>query len=441
MVQLFGRKERQGMKISKRKLCFKLKCRRILLVCFFVSAVLYYLQSLGYSPLDLQHDKERIDNNFLSELKDSLGRQEDDDDQGRTTPSTAAAAAANTITVLVPELKINTKTWKKWPAVAYEQIGHVLVYKGETFISRMRERLFEPSVGSDNTNINGRTSQTLLDEFLEVYRNRPDKVNKCGILINHALALYFSVKFLKPTLVVESGVNAGQSTYFIRKASPDTKIWALDPLEVPICGQSTRWMDENEKTTYYVGDKFVDMNQFDWRQLSANKTIDLDSTLFFLDDHKIASSRIKKLAISGAKHVIIEDNYKYGEGASSADKHGYTPKQMFVHPDRKRDAKWLFENLKAYAEFPPLVPPIMAKKATFERKRAGGFMVWQDKNEDIVAPILRPDLVEEDRKIFHDIAAKLELNPEMTDFYSYKQFMSYNQICYMALETSPTRMK
>lgn len=75
----------------------------------------------------------------------------------------------------------------------------------------------------------------------------------------------------------------------------------------------------------------------------------------------------------------------------------------------------------------------MAKKASFERKKAGGFMVWQDKNEDIVAPILRPDLYVGDDGRFREIAARLELDPEIIDFESYKQFMNYNQICYLEL--------
>ena len=55
-----------------------------------------------------------------------------------------------------------------------------------------------------------------MDEFIEVYKKRPDPVNMCGIRINHALALFLAVKHIQPSLVVESGVNAGVSTYFIR---------------------------------------------------------------------------------------------------------------------------------------------------------------------------------------------------------------------------------
>jgi hypothetical protein len=350
---------------------------------------------------------------------------------------------------------IQIKTWNDWPAVAHEETNHPLVFKGENFVARMRDILFEQQQKEDAkrsntaiTTFQGKnkkgqertiaaateTSATItpiMNEFLQAYKNRPDKVNKCGILINHALALFFAVKELKPTLVVESGVNAGQSTYFIRAASSETKIWALDPLENPICDQASRWIDTDDKTTYFVGDDFIDLTQHEWGALAANGTIEVDRTLFFIDDHMETIPRMKHLVRAGMKHLVVEDNYKVNEGASNQDRRGYTPKQAFMRPDRKVEAKWLFKNIVSYAEFPPLVPPIMAKKAPFERKTAGGFMVWQDTNEDIVAPLLRPDLNEQDGRAFHEIADALELNPDMTDFESYKQFMNYNQICYM----------
>ena len=56
--------------------------------------------------------------------------------------------------------------------------------------------------------------------------------------MNHALALCLAVKHIKPTLVVESGVNAGVSTCFIRAASNTTRTFAIDPLDEPMCGQN-----------------------------------------------------------------------------------------------------------------------------------------------------------------------------------------------------------
>lgn len=197
-------------------------------------------------------------------------------------------------------------TWNNWPATAYEAPGYRLVTKGISFFHQARELLFEKKTSND---------KLLIDEFLEVYKNRPDTVNLCGIRINHALALYLAIKEIKPTLVVESGVNAGQSTYFIRAASPTTRIFAIDPLDTPICKQLDRWVDKSELTTNYTGRKnFKDLLEFDWSIMIEKKEIDPERTLVFIDDHLHTVNRINRLVAMGIKHFLVEDNYKNGEG-------------------------------------------------------------------------------------------------------------------------------
>ena len=330
-----------------------------------------------------------------------------------------------------------TITWPDWPSVAHEELGHPLVFKGDSFVQKARDILLGSGDGGAGT------SKTLLDDFIKVYKDRPDKVNLCGIRINHALALFMTVRQLQPTLVVESGVNAGVSTYFIRAAMPDAKIYALDPETEAICDQGKRWIDPSGKTTYFTGDKFIDLAEHQWRDMIEKGEMDPSKTLIFLDDHLHAIRRIPALIKAGIRHVIIEDNYKIGEGGTQEDKKG-TPKQAFNanvrDVDRKADAIWLFNNLVAYAEFPPLVPPIMAKENTSPRKRAGGFMVAADDNKDIVAPILRPDLDPNDAKIYEKLAASLDLDHKMLDSNSYMQFMNYNQICYLELLPMPSHL-
>ncbi len=153
-----------------------------------------------------------------------------------------------------------------------------------------------------------------MDEFLDIYEQRPDKVNLCGIRINHALGLFLTVRHLKPTLIIESGVNAGQSTYIIRKASSTTKIWALDPLPEPICKQGKRWIDDSKNTTYFTGEDFVDLGEFDYIGMIERKEIDRKKTLVFIDDHLDLFRRLPPFYKAGITHVLVEDNYKRGEG-------------------------------------------------------------------------------------------------------------------------------
>lgn len=283
-----------------------------------------------------------------------------------------------------------------------------------------------------------------MDEFLYVYANRPDKVNLCGIRINHAYALWLAVKMINPQTVVESGVNAGQSTYFIRNASASTRIYAIDPEEKPICDQGVRWIDQvgvrSGLTRYFVGADFLDFQKVNWSSLIAEGSISPHRTLVFLDDHLEVLPRFSTILKFGFKHVMLEDNYKLGEGATPGDKAGFTMKQLFAKQRPNPDAEFLFHQLISYAEFPPLVPPIMAKEYNVERKKAGGFMVADDDNKDIPAPLLRPDAKESDKTIYEWICDQLNLDPKIRDNDTYMQLMNYNQICYMEVRRLSPRL-
>ena len=99
-----------------------------------------------------------------------------------------------------------------------------------------------------------------------------------------------------------------------------------------------------------------------------------------------------------------------------------------------KEGQWLYQNILTYAEFPPLVPPIVSSaRVGVTRKKAGGFMHASDHNKDINPPILRPDLNEEDRKEYERIATFLGYDPLLKDADSYMQFMNYNQFSYLEL--------
>jgi hypothetical protein len=308
----------------------------------------------------------------------------------------------------------------EWPSVAVEGIGHPLTKKGTTFVEDMHTVLFKQK---------NKDGVTMMEEFLEVYKNRPDKVNKCGVRINHALAIFYTVRVLDPTTIIESGVNAGQSTYFFRKAKPTVEVLALDPAENPICKQK-RWTDTSGYTKYYLGKDFIDIGDFDWLGMAKKGTINPERTLAFIDDHMDVMDRYPPLFKAGIKHVMIEDNYKLHKGATSQDQAGHTPKQMFQ--SGSADGNWLFNNVVSYAEFPPLVPATMSKYSG-KKIAEGGIMYPDNKNDDIVAPLLRSDVNEEDLKIYKDVVKKLDLDPTLEEEVSFWQMMHYNQICYLEL--------
>lgn len=105
-----------------------------------------------------------------------------------------------------------------------------------------------------------------------------------GFALNRALALFVTIRQLQPTTIIESGVNAGQSTYFMRQAAPEAKIIAIDPLDTPICKQATRWIDKTN-SVYYTGKNFVDFARINWKEMIREGEIDPKRSLVFLDDH------------------------------------------------------------------------------------------------------------------------------------------------------------
>ena len=303
-----------------------------------------------------------------------------------------------------------------WPGVPSNTPGHPLVKVGNNFVDGARDFFLEH-----------------LEEFMEVYENRPDKVNICGIRIPHAFALWMAVKQLQPEAIIESGVNAGQSTYFIRNASSTAWIYAIDPLNKPICGQGSRWKDPTKRNTYFTGKKFKDFQEVDWIKEMTERSWNPEQALVFLDDHQRAFDRFSTFLRVGFRHIMLEDNYKLGEGATKSDKVGYTTKQMLAK-NVTRNTQYLFDQLVSYSEFPMIVPPAMAAAYNGGRKEAGGFMVANDSNTDVMPPILRPDLDKKDKAVYQRMCQRLSIDPALKDEDSYMQFMSYNQMCYMELK-------
>lgn len=307
-----------------------------------------------------------------------------------------------------------------WPGLPTEEVGHPLVQKGRNFVDHARDLLLA-------------NNNELLNEFLHIYQGRFDKTNLCGIRVNHAYSLFLTIKQLRPKAIIESGVNAGVSTYIMRMAAgDDTLIYALDPLDEPICGQNKRWIDPNPNTIYITGkENFKDLTEVNWNEILTQRNVNPKEVLVFLDDHLVMFDRLATLFKIGFSHVLVEDNYKHKEGATILDKAGFTPKQLFSRTDD--NARFLFHNMISYKEFPPLVPPILAKANKIMRKKAGGFMVASDSNLDIVAPILRPDLDKDDLLLYEEICKKLDIDPSLEDNESYMQMMCYNSFAYFEI--------
>ena len=349
-----------------------------------------------------------------------------------TTPVVGSSSATNSGQAAVSlddqSLLRNTKVTSDWPGQPTRQLGS----------SPDDNKLVRIGEGGPVQGARGFFLQHL-DEFLKVYQERPDKSNTCGIRFTHSLAVYTVAKRLQPTTIIESGVNSGQSTYFFRKACPQAKIISIDPLEEPICGQPVRWID-NTNNEYITGKDFVDFDEVNWQERIAKGELDPATSLVFMDDHRGFYKRFGTFLRFGFRHVMNEDNYKMGEGATPRDKNGFAPKQMFTRPSNA-ETQWLFHNSKIYMEFPPLLPPVMSKMYPKPKKVQGGFLHNTDDLTAIEEPLLRPDTSEADKRVFERIVKELELDSTLVEPQSYQELMGYCFICYMELVPVPPSLR
>lgn len=131
-------------------------------------------------------------------------------------------------------------------------------------------------------------------EFLKIYKNRPIRSNDGGMKSHGNFFLWYLLKDINPSLVIESGVFRGQSTWMIEQAAPNAKIIAIDPEPKP-----------REKK--YISAKAQYLME-DFSQLVLDKNQAGPIAAFF-DDHQNAFERVMQAYNKGIKYLIFDDNY------------------------------------------------------------------------------------------------------------------------------------
>ncbi|KAF9685190.1 hypothetical protein SADUNF_Sadunf03G0028700 [Salix dunnii] len=153
-----------------------------------------------------------------------------------------------------------------------------------------------------------------LEEFVPVYETRPIKNNMYGMGFDHSFGLWFIAKWLKPVLMIESGVFKGHSTWVLRQAMPDTPIISLSPRHPgKYLKKGPAYVAGN--CTYFAGKDFVDFGNVDWKSMMKKHGItDISRVLIFFDDHQNELKRVKQALNAGFRHLVFEDNYDTGTG-------------------------------------------------------------------------------------------------------------------------------
>lgn len=255
-----------------------------------------------------------------------------------------------------------------------------------------------------------------LQEFSELYKERPIIDNKGGMESPHMYATWFILRKINPSAVIESGVWYGQGTWLLQQACPEASIHSID-----LNLNHRKYI--SEKVKYYN----QDFSKIDWTGLPS------DETILFFDDHQNAYKRIMIAKWFGFKHLIFEDNYPASQGDcyslkkifmhaglttkqkektnSILRKVGFLKKKIALNEENNIkldpnyiDEKNLRKNIKIYYEFPPIFKSEMTR--------------WGDKWDDINYPTPEPILTkisEEYHRIF------------------LKEAKSYTWLCYVEL--------
>ena len=152
-------------------------------------------------------------------------------------------------------------------------------------------------MGSSEVEVDYFNFSTYIEEFLRIYVERPFRRNLGGMGLNHSFAVFAMLRKLQPTLVIESGVWRGYSTWLISRALPGVRIVALDPRP------DFRELDLDG--VQYLSDDFAGI---DWTKF------DISDSVCFFDDHVSALARLMEMKWAGFNRAIFEDNYPPGAG-------------------------------------------------------------------------------------------------------------------------------
>jgi hypothetical protein len=177
-----------------------------------------------------------------------------------------------------------------------------------------------------------------LREFARVMRRRPFD-NEQGLRGVSAFALWWFVRRLAPSVVFESGVWRGFSTWLIEQAAPAAEIHCFDPLFLFEHLIPRRRIGETYRSprAHY---STQDFSCAPVRELAAGRA----GALAFFDDHQNKLPRLRQCRAAGIKDVVFDDNLAAA----------YTHRTL--EHELAAGAAALEEEIETYETFPALWP-------------------------------------------------------------------------------------
>jgi hypothetical protein len=109
--------------------------------------------------------------------------------------------------------------------------------------------------------------------------------------VNAALILWVLARVIRPTLVIESGVFRGFTSWVLRQAAPEAEIHSFD-------------VSFSELRSRTPGN---DYHESDWMTLDLKPPVS-DRSLVYFDDHVDQWRRIREAAGRGFRYLVFDDN-------------------------------------------------------------------------------------------------------------------------------------
>lgn len=131
----------------------------------------------------------------------------------------------------------------------------------------------------------------IVRDFWNLICSAPVRQRRGGNGFNGALQLYAVVRALQPTVIIESGVFRGLTTWVMRQACPEARLFCFDP---DLSGLRYR-------------DPRAHYSARDW---SAHDFagVDLSGAVAFFDDHISQARRIVEAHERGITRVLLDDD-------------------------------------------------------------------------------------------------------------------------------------
>lgn len=128
--------------------------------------------------------------------------------------------------------------------------------------------------------------------FFALYPGRPVRDNKGGSGFNDSLWIYLVARLLAPSLIVESGVHRGHSTWLLRQACPAAEIESFDI----------------DLSRLVYRDPAARRHERDWLEAPL-ETGQPDQALIFFDDHISQARRVIEAHDRGFRRLLFDDNF------------------------------------------------------------------------------------------------------------------------------------